>query len=108
MVVRPWGNEDDPWQETYILYDLGVCSPPRAVNSEASARERGQGELSLSSSEREVLVTQERVTILIGLASHRTLIIFRTCCIQSLQKGICDSSNMLVLCPCAFPAHWRP
>ena len=50
MVVRPWGNEYVPSQQTHILYDLGVSSPPRAMNSEASARGRGQGELSLSSS----------------------------------------------------------
>ena len=49
MAVRLWGNEDDPWQEMYILYDLGLSSPLRAMNSEARARGRGQGEPSLSS-----------------------------------------------------------
>ena len=60
MAVRPWGNEDDPWQQTYILYDLGLSSPPRAMNSEASARGRGQGELSLSSSDTKKGHTSDR------------------------------------------------
>ena len=44
------GNERDPSQETNTLYGLGFYSPHRIVNSRVSARKRGQGELSVSSS----------------------------------------------------------
>ena len=49
MVVKG-GNECDLSQGMNVLYSVGISSLHRAVNSRASARERGQGELSVSSS----------------------------------------------------------
>ena len=75
MVVRPWGNEYDPWRETYILYDLGIIfSPSHDEFGGQCSRARPRRTEFVVKPAQKVLVTQKRVTLLIGLASHRTLI----------------------------------